>query len=128
MAREEVVTQKPDDLPALTDCDLGIEGKPVCDFSAQLRAADRLPDDKGTRRTDVDDIEVPQLLGERSWSEGSVTPDVETSQKDHECHELLPLATLKDLFSVRDTRLHRRESSPERPRTRRDPAAGRCRA
>jgi hypothetical protein len=96
MAREKVVTQKPDDLPALADGDLGIEGKPVCDFSAQLRAADWLPDDKGTRRSDVDDIEVPKLLGERSWSEGSVTPDVDTPQKDYECHELLPLATLKD--------------------------------
>jgi hypothetical protein len=77
MAREKVVRHQPDDLPPLADHYLGIEGKPACDFSAQLRMADWLPDYKGTRRTDVDRIEVPQLFGERSWSEGSVTSDVE---------------------------------------------------
>src|SRR5262245_58589446 len=36
IAGETIVRQQPDDLPPLTNHDLGIEGKPACEFKAQL--------------------------------------------------------------------------------------------
>jgi hypothetical protein len=89
MAREQVAGHQPEDLPTAADHDLGIEGKPACDFNAQLRAADRLPDHEGTRRADADGIEVLQLFGEPGGSEGPVTADVEAPYQKHECHELI---------------------------------------
>jgi hypothetical protein len=95
MARERVVRHQPDDLPTLADHDLGIEGKPTCDFNAQLRTADGLPDHEGTRRANIDGIEVLQLFGERSRSEGSVTADVEAPHKTTSATSCLLLAPLK---------------------------------
>jgi len=50
-----------------------------------------LPDHEGARRTDVDRIKVLQLFGERRRSEGPVTTDIDSSQKNHQCHEFSPL-------------------------------------
>jgi len=86
VAQEEVARHQPDDLAPLADHDLGIEGKSAGEFKAQLRAADWLPDDKGTRRADADDVEMLQLFGEGRRSKGSVTSDVDAPQKNHECH------------------------------------------
>ena len=80
----------PDNLAALADHDLGIKGKPACQFGAELRPADWPPDHEGARRADVDGIEVLQLSGERGRSEGPVTADVDPSQKNHECHAFPP--------------------------------------
>ena len=87
MIREHILRQQPDNLAALADHDLGVEGKPALDFSPQLGAADGLADDKGARRPDVDRTEVAQLLRQRGRSEGSVTADIEAPQKNDECHQ-----------------------------------------
>jgi len=86
VAREKVVRQQPDNFSALANHDFGIEGKPAFDIDKQLRSPDWLPDYKGARRSDVDGIKVLQLLREHSGSKGSVTTDVDTSQKNDECH------------------------------------------
>jgi hypothetical protein len=78
MTREEVLRRQPDEVLAPADHDFGLEGKPACDFIAQLRTAYRPADHEGTRRANVDGIEMPQLLRELSWSESPVTADVET--------------------------------------------------
>ena len=70
----------------LADRDLGVKGKPACQFGAELPPADSPPDHEGARRTDVDGIEVLQLFSERGRSEVPVTTDVDASQKDDECH------------------------------------------
>ena len=91
MPHEDVVRQQTDDLTGLADHDLGIEWQHAGDFNAQLRAADWPPDDKGSRRADVNDTQVLQSLGELGrWSEGSVPPNVETPEKNHKCHECPP--------------------------------------
>ena len=97
MARKTIVRHQPDDLATLADHDLGIKRKPACEFKAQLRAADWLPNHKGTRGADVDGIEMLQLFGEDGRSEGSVTADVDTPQKNHECHELPLMAPLRSV-------------------------------
>jgi hypothetical protein len=84
--REKVARQQPDDLAPLADRDLGIEGEPPCEFSAQSRAADWPPNHKSTRRANVDCVEMLELFGQRRRSEGSVTADVDAPQKNHECH------------------------------------------
>jgi hypothetical protein len=82
-----IVRHQPDNLATLADHDLRIKGKPGCQFGAELRPRDRLPDHEGARRADVDRIEVLQLFGERGRSEGSLTTDVDPSQENDECHE-----------------------------------------
>jgi hypothetical protein len=86
-----IVRHQPDNLAALANHDLRIKGQPGCQFGTELRLGDRLPDHEGTRRADVDRIEVLQVFGERGRSEGPVTADVDPSQKSDECHEFLPL-------------------------------------
>jgi hypothetical protein len=46
-----------------------------------------LPDHEGACRADVHDIEVCQLFGQFGRSEGSVPADINTPQKNHECHK-----------------------------------------
>jgi hypothetical protein len=90
-----IVRHQPDNLAALADHDLGIKGKPACQFGAELRPCDRPADHEGARRADVDGIEVLQLFRESGRSEGPVTTDVDSSQENHECHEFLLLAPLE---------------------------------
>jgi hypothetical protein len=45
----------------VADRDVGIEGKAAHEFSSQFHTADRLPDYKRTRRTDVDGVEMLEL-------------------------------------------------------------------
>jgi hypothetical protein len=84
-----VVRQRPENLPGVTDDDLGLERKPSCDFKAQSRSADWPSDHKGTGRADVDGIEMLQLCGESGRSEASVTANVETAQEHDERHSLI---------------------------------------
>ena len=81
-----ILRHQPDNLAALADHDLGIKGKPACQFGAELRPGDRLPDHEGARCADVDGIEVLQLFGERGGPERPVTADVDPSQKNDDCH------------------------------------------
>ena len=90
LVREMILRHQPDNLATLADHDLRIKGKPGCQFGAELRPGDRLPDHEGARRADVDRIEVLQLFGERGRPEGSVTTDVDPSQKNDECHQVTP--------------------------------------
>jgi hypothetical protein len=85
-----ILGHQPDNLAALADHDLGIKGKPACQFGAEFRPGDRPPDHEGACRADVDGIEVLQLFGERGRSEGPVTADVDPSQKYNECHAFPP--------------------------------------
>lgn len=91
MVRKDVGRKQPHDIPPLADHDRGIEGKSACELSAQVRAAERLPNHESTRRSDVDGLKVLQLCGERRGPERSVTADVDASQKNHKCH-VLPFA------------------------------------
>jgi len=59
------IRSRPGDLVALADHDLGIEWESAHQFGAELRPGDPPPDHKRARGTDVDGIEVLQLLGER---------------------------------------------------------------
>ena len=90
--REMIVRHQPDNLATLADRDRRLKGKPGCQFGAQLRLGDRSPDHEGARCADVDGIEVLQLSRERGGPEGPVATDVDTSQKNHECHEFPPAA------------------------------------
>jgi hypothetical protein len=105
MARKKVVRQQPDDLPALADHDLRIEGKHASEFNAQLCATHPAPDYKGTRRADVHANEGLQLFRQRLRSEGSVPSDVDASQKNHECHELPPPVALNGRYVERARRV-----------------------
>src|SRR5712691_6155990 len=58
---ERILRHQPDNLAARADHDLGIKGKPACQFGAELRPGDGPPDHEGARRADVDGIEVLQL-------------------------------------------------------------------
>src|SRR5688572_30360200 len=82
---------EPSELAALADDDVGIEGKSASQFSAKLRLGDWPPDHERTRRADIHRIEMLQLFCERSGSEGPVTADVDSSQKNHECHAFPPV-------------------------------------
>ena len=93
LVRERMVRHQSDNVAALADHDLGIKGELACQFRAELRAGDWTPDHEGARRADVDDIEMRQLFGERTRTEGPVTADVHPSQKHHECHGCLLLAS-----------------------------------
>src|SRR5213593_2837657 len=84
---------QPENVAALADHDLGIEGKPACQFGAESRPGDWPPDHEGARRADVNGIEVLQLFGERGRPEGPVTADVDASQKNHERHVADPIKT-----------------------------------
>jgi len=84
---EIVLRQQPDDLTALTDHHFGFERKPAFDFSAQLGSAHAPPDHERAGRPDVDEAEMPKLFSELSRPKGPVTADVETPQKNDECHE-----------------------------------------
>jgi hypothetical protein len=55
---------QPENLSALTNDDLGFEGKAARELGAEPRLRDRLPDDEGAGRADVDGIEMFQLCGE----------------------------------------------------------------
>ena len=91
-SEEMILRHQPDNLAPLADHDLRIKGKPGYQFGAELRSGDRLSDHEGSRRPDVDRIEMFQLFGERGRSEGPVTTDVDPSQKNHEGHEFPPAA------------------------------------
>jgi hypothetical protein len=55
-----------------------------------LRPRDRPPNHERPRRANVDDVEVPELFGERGRPENPVTTDVDASQQDDECHGFSP--------------------------------------
>src|SRR5262249_15817304 len=57
-------------------------------FAAQLHAADRSTHDERARSADVDHVEMLQPRGQQRWSEGSMTADVDASQKNDERHSL----------------------------------------
>jgi len=80
----------------LADRDLGVKGKPACQFGAELPPADSPPDHEGARRTDVDGIEVLQSFGQRRGSEGPVTADVDPSQKNHKGHAFPPAVAARN--------------------------------
>ena len=88
LTREMILSHQPDDVATLADHDLGLKGKSARQFGTELRLRDRPPDHEGTRRADVDGIEMLQLFGERFGSKGPVTTNVDPSQKNHECHAL----------------------------------------
>jgi hypothetical protein len=81
-----IVRRQPDNLSALADQDLGSKRQAASQLGPELRPRDRLSDHEGAGRTDVYDIEMLQLCGQGTWSEGPVTSDVHPSQKYHECH------------------------------------------
>jgi hypothetical protein len=63
------------------------------DLSAQLRPADRTPNDERPRGADVDGTQVAQLSGEHRWAEGSVPTDVVAPEQNDECHAAILLLT-----------------------------------
>jgi hypothetical protein len=65
-------------------------------IGAELGPGDWPPDHEGARRADADGIEVFQLFGERCRPEGPVTADVDSSQKNHECHAFPLVASLEN--------------------------------
>ena len=83
---EGFLRDRPQNLAALADHDLGCKWKPACEFHKDLRRCDRLPDHESAGSPDVDGIEVFQLSGERGGPEGPVTADVDPSQQNDECH------------------------------------------
>src|SRR5262245_20335486 len=90
MAREKIVRDESEYIPAVANHDLGLEGQPSFDFSSQLGTGDWLPDNEGASRTDVDDIEASQFFGELLGSERLVSADIDASQKKDQCHEMPP--------------------------------------
>lgn len=86
LAREMIPGHQPDYFPVRADHDLCIKGKPVCEFGAELCPGNSLPNNKGAGRANADGIEVLQPLGELGRLKGPVTPDVGSSQQNHECH------------------------------------------
>jgi hypothetical protein len=91
MRLEKVVRHQPGNVPAVADRDVGLEWNPACDFIAHVRSAYWLPDHEGTRRADVDGIEVLQLVRKHTWSERPMTADVDASKKNDECQAMLTL-------------------------------------
>jgi hypothetical protein len=87
-----ILRYQPDNLAALADHDRGLKRKPACQFGAELRPGDWPPDHEGARRADVDGTKVLQLFDEGCRSEGPVAADVNSSEKNHECHAFPPLA------------------------------------
>ena len=81
---------QPDDLAPIADDDLGPGGKLRGQLGTKLRPRDRPPNHERSRRADIDDVEVPELFGERGRPEDPVTPDVDASQQDDECHGFSP--------------------------------------
>jgi hypothetical protein len=96
-----IVRHQPDNLAAFADHDLGIKGKPACQFSAECRPSDWPPDHEGASRADVDNIEMLQLVDERTRSEAPVAANVHPSQQNHERHEFLLLASRENSGHVR---------------------------
>ena len=87
---ERVPGNKPENLAALADHDLGVKWQPACYFSAEFRLGDRPSDHQRARRTNVDHVEVLQLLGKLRGSKSPVTSDVDASQEYHEGHASSP--------------------------------------
>ena len=82
LVREMILRHQPDDLATPADR----RSRPRllrCQFGAELRGGDWPRE--GACRTDVG-VEVLQLLDEHGGSEGPVTADVDSSQKNHKCH------------------------------------------
>jgi hypothetical protein len=67
-----------------------------------LRFAYRLLNYKRARRANIYDTEALQLFGKKSGSKGSVTADVDSSEKNHEWHEPFLACGVAD----RASRLH----------------------
>ena len=87
LIHEMILRHHPENFPAVADHDLGIEGEPARHFLVQSRpSVPGFRNDECARRADVDRIEACQFLGERGRSEGSVTADVDPSQKNHQYH------------------------------------------
>ena len=64
MSDDGIVGHQPDHVPTLADHDLGFIGQATSRLCAKPRLRHRSPDDERACRTDVDGVEVPQLLGD----------------------------------------------------------------
>jgi hypothetical protein len=71
---------------ALANNDLGVKRKFACHFGAYLHLGRWLPNHERACRANVDGTDVLQLFGQLGWSEVPVSPDVDPSQKNNECH------------------------------------------
>ncbi len=97
---ERIPRYQPGYLTALANNYMSIKRKPACHFGAESRPGDRLADHEGAGRADVDGIEMFQLSGKQSGSEGLVTADVHTSQKNHECHSCIRDSVLRNIIRL----------------------------
>ena len=101
---EGVLRHQVENLLALADDYFSIKRKSAHHFRTESRSGNRLPNNKGTRRANVDGIELLELFCENRRSEGLVTADVHASQKDHECQKCPRVDRVKVLRTLRITR------------------------
>src|SRR5262245_43371723 len=87
LAAEPVLSEQSVDPAARANHDGGFEWQPSCQLNAQSPLRDRLPDDEGTRRADVDGVQMLQLFREPGRPEGSVPANVDAAQKNDVAHD-----------------------------------------
>src|SRR5262249_52782927 len=71
--------------------DLRFKWQSTKQFSTQSCLADRVADDKGPGRADINDVTIFQLFRKDAWLKGLVPSDVHALQKNNLFHSLLPL-------------------------------------
>src|SRR5688500_5471520 len=96
-----IVRHQLDNLAASADHDLGIKGKPACKFSEECHPSYKPHEHEGASRADINNIEMVQLVDERTRSEAPVAANVHPSQQNHERHEFLLLASRENSGHVR---------------------------
>ena len=83
---ERVLCDKPEDVGSAADHDRRFEWQSASYLCPKIPAGDLVPSDQRTGRTHVDDIELLQGLCQHARTKGSVPADVDSLEKNHECH------------------------------------------
>jgi hypothetical protein len=73
---------------ALANNDLGNKRKFALYFGACLCPGHSVPNNERARRADIDGTEMLEFFGQFARPEGPVASDVNSSQKNNECHSV----------------------------------------
>ena len=86
LSRKWIGRRVSQNVAAVADHDVGLEGEAPLDLPAKRRPADPLANDEGSGRAEAHSTEAPQLTRESARTECPMPSDVHALEKNDECH------------------------------------------
>src|SRR5437773_7141358 len=83
---ERILDLQADQIATVADQDFRLKWQLPAQFSHELCARSRFPNDKRARRPHIHDIMVTQLARENAWPKGLVSANIDTSAENDESH------------------------------------------